>query len=310
MDMFRGVLAVGGCSVRVDTAVWKNIPASLRLVSKENVSSIVPSQETIHALRKLPWLTSGLLVHPVSHWSLEIGGMSIDETGEFAFESGEHVVEGKCVGREVDPAGVGGEDSHSLAWPETIGLTPVSDIRVEFLHVGGKSSHIVFPGWSATLSIQILFEDAGPLGAADVLIKSSDSLATIHTREVHTVGKLDVGLQLLVSLVILEVERATFILNDSGESIKISSSSGGGDLGSETVSTDGGHSDLLRVHPADNISSDVIHIVAGVMVRCTLVSVIEHPDIADIQDLIASHTKEAGEVLCWLKQLREPYHGW
>ena len=243
-------------------------------------------------------------MHPVSHRAFEISGVSVNEAREFTLELREDIVEGKCVSGEMNPARVGSKDSKSLTRPKTIRLAPVSYIGDEFFHVGSESTHVVFPSWSASINIQALFEDACPFRTIYVLINLSESLRTIHSCEIHGVCKVNILLQLLVSLMILMVQRTTFILNNSSKSIKICSSCCGGNLSTETVTSNGRHSDFILVHPSDNIGGKVFHIVRSVMIRSTLVSIIEHPDIADIQDLVSLHRKETREVLCWFDELR------
>jgi hypothetical protein len=46
------------------------------------------------------------------------------------------------------------------------------------------------------------------------------------------------------------------------------------------------------------------------MIRFSLVSVVEHPDITDIQDLVLAITEEFGKVLSRFGKLRKPDHSW
>lgn len=39
------------------------------------------------------------------------------------------------------------------------------------------------------------------------------------------------------------------------------------------------------------------------MIRVTHVSVVEHPDVSDIQDLVVRSDEELSEILSWLKDI-------
>ena len=47
-----------------------------------------------------------------------------------------------------------------------------------------------------------------------------------------------------------------------------------------------------------------------VMVWVTKISVVEEPDIADVEDLVVWAIKELGKILGWLKEISQPDHGW
>ena len=112
----------------------------------------------------------------MSHWALKTVSVSINHLRELTIESREHVVEGKGVGCEVYPSRVGSEKSQSLTRPQTIRFTPDSNVRLEFPHVSGKAAHVILPGWSLAVSVEILLKDGSPLVAADVFLNSTDSL--------------------------------------------------------------------------------------------------------------------------------------
>ena len=84
-------------------------------------------------------------------------------------------------------------------------MTPDSNVRHEFSHVGSQAAHIVLPRWSLAVNIEVLLEDGSPLVAADVFFDSAQSLRRIHTRQIKLIGKLHVRLKLLVGLVIAMV---------------------------------------------------------------------------------------------------------
>ena len=54
VDVLRIVLAMSRVCVVVNSTIWQEVPASLRFVSEQYVCAVVPPEETIHALGKLP----------------------------------------------------------------------------------------------------------------------------------------------------------------------------------------------------------------------------------------------------------------
>ena len=64
---------------------------------------------------------------------------------EGVLESWDDVVEGKGVGGQVHPSGVGGEETQCLSWPQTVVFVPHGDIRLSLAHVSGKIFNIQFP---------------------------------------------------------------------------------------------------------------------------------------------------------------------
>ena len=168
-------------SVVVNTAVFDKVPASLGFVSKEHVCAIIPAQPAPHSLRKTPGITLRRFMHPVSHWTFKICGMSCDLLRELSLQSWEDIVEWQSVCCQVNPARVCSEDCESLSWPETIRLAIVGDIRVELSHVTGKTFHVVFPEGIRARNIKILLEDARPLLASNAFVNCANSLGTIHS---------------------------------------------------------------------------------------------------------------------------------
>jgi len=95
VDVLRGVLSVSGVGDSVEAAVGQEVPAGLGLVSEEHVAAVVPSEPSVHLLRKVPHMLGGLLVHPVIQGRVElVTAVSGYEIGESALKSGEHIVEG------------------------------------------------------------------------------------------------------------------------------------------------------------------------------------------------------------------------
>ena len=46
------------------------------------------------------------------------------------------------------------------------------------------------------------------------------------------------------------------------------------------------------------------------VIRVSKVSVVEEPDVADIEDLVVGASEEFSEVLTWLEEVSKPDHGW
>ena len=204
---------------------------------------------------------------------------------------------------------MGSKDSQSLTGPETVRLAPDGNIRHILFHVLGQAFHVILPVGRA-LNVQVLLEDAGPLLAADVLVNLAYGCTAIHRCEVQLGREFDVGVELLVGFVVAVVERTTLILDDSRESVQVGGGSGSGNLGTETVTTNRRHRDLLFVHPPDDVGGDAIHVERIMMVRLALITVVEKPDVAHVANLVLALSEERLEVLCRLSDLWKPNHGW
>lgn len=110
----------------------------------------------------------------------------------------------------------------------------------------------------------------------------------------------------MVCLVISVIERTTLKANNSSEPVHVVDGSSGSDLGSETVSTNSGKSDLVRVHKSDDIVRDLLHVVRVVVVRVSLVTVVEEPNVSDFSNFVVLSIEEGLEVLSRLDQLGKP----
>lgn len=69
------------------------VPASLRFVSEQDVSAVLPSEPPCHLVAEREDLVLGMLVQPVVHRAMVLRGVDVEVTWEFALESGEDVVE-------------------------------------------------------------------------------------------------------------------------------------------------------------------------------------------------------------------------
>ena len=72
MNVFGGVLSVDGVGDCVESTVGNVVPAGLRLVRQEEVSSVLPSEPLVHLLRQVPNLIAGLFMEPVVKWAVEL----------------------------------------------------------------------------------------------------------------------------------------------------------------------------------------------------------------------------------------------
>ena len=243
----------------------------------------------------------------MGHWPFQAVGVSVNHSGELTLQSREDIIEGKSVGGQVNPSGVGGEKCQSLSGPQAIRLRPGGHVGVVLHHVRGKCLHVVLPEGSA-VSIQVCFENAGPLLAGDVLVEGTESCRAFHRGNGKLVGELNVGFELLVSLIVLVVEGTALILDNPCEAVHVGSSGGGSNLGSETVTTDSRHRDLSLVHESNDIISHVFHVVAGVVVTASLVAVVNEPHVTHVQHLVLALSEELLEVCCGLRDLGQPDH--
>ena len=98
----------------------------------------------------------------------------------------------------MNPLGTGSEDGKSLAGPETVRLTPVSDIRNVFLHVLVKSIQVAFPLKGALISLDILKDNASPLGMMHYLVYLLDSIRCAVFLDANIADALNVLSELLV----------------------------------------------------------------------------------------------------------------
>jgi len=144
--------------------------------------------------------------------------------------------------------------------------------------------------------------------ASDILVESTKSCGTFHRGNGKLVGELNVGFELLVSLVVLVVEGTALVLDNSCEPVHVGSCCGCGNLGSETVAADCRHRDLSLVHESNDIVSHVFHVVAGVVVTVSLVAVVHKPHVAHVQHLVLALSEELLEVGCRLRDLGQPDH--
>ena len=89
--------------------------------------------------------------------------------------------------------------------------------------------------------IQVLFEDAEPLFAVDVLLESLVCLGSIQFVKVQGGRKLNVRCELLVSLIVLVVDWAALKLDNSRESIHVIDGGCCSNFSTITVTSDRGH---------------------------------------------------------------------
>lgn len=305
VHVLGGVLANDGIEW-VRTSVVNVEPAGLGLVSEEQVAAVLPLEPFVDLLGKEPDVLSGLLVNPVGHGALKERGVLRHLSGELVLEHGECVIEGQGVGRHVNPAGVVGKHSHGLTGPETAGRP--RNIGGLLLRVLAHSFNVEGPGRSAVKG-QVLLKNAVPLGAGNVLIKGLEDVLALHVGNGEAGSEPNVADQLLVGLVVTVLEGTTLKVDNTGEPVHVVNSGLGSDLGTEAVTADSGHGDLIFVHEADNVLTHLVEAVAVVVVGAALVPVVEEPDIADLSDLVVRAGEELVEVLSRLDEFGQPNHG-
>ena len=158
----------------------------------------------------------------------------------------------------MHPLGGCGEDGECLAGPQTIRRAPGSYIRNELLGVLIKTVEIASPLQVALAGLNVLQNDASPLGVRDAISDLLDCLLCVEVLNAEILADLDVLSKLLVSLVVLVVERASVKADDASKSIIVVDGSGSCNLGTETVTTDSCHRNLVLVHKPHNIIGCVL----------------------------------------------------
>ena len=106
------------------------------------------------------------------------------------------------------------------------------------------------------------------------------------------------------------VNGTTLEVDNTGEAVHVLDSGDSGDFSSETVASNSCHGDLVLIHESHNILAHLLQIVRVVMVRLTLVTVVEQPNIALVSDLVALSVEEAREVGSRFEDVSEPDHDW
>jgi hypothetical protein len=104
MNVLWSVLSVDCVGDSVEPSVWNEFPASLRLVCKKDVGSIVPSQPSIHFLREMPNMAAWFLMKPMVQWVIKVVGMSVDLSRELSLKPWEYVVELQSVRVQEHPS--------------------------------------------------------------------------------------------------------------------------------------------------------------------------------------------------------------
>lgn len=84
-----------------------------------------------------------------------------------------------------------------------------------------------------------------------------------------------ISLKLSVSFVVGMVDWTTLETHYSSESIEVPASSGSSNLSSESMTSDGSHSDFVVIHKSDDVLAHLLHAVARMVIRAALVSVVK-----------------------------------
>jgi hypothetical protein len=124
---------------------------------------------------------------------------------------------------------------------------------LELLGVLVETLHVALPLQVALAGLNILKDNASPLGMRDALGDLLESVSSTQCLNVEVPDCLDVLSELLVGLVVLVIEGAAVEVDDSRESVVVVDGSGSGNLGTETVTTNGRHGDLVLIHKPHDI---------------------------------------------------------
>jgi hypothetical protein len=184
---------------------------------------------------------------------------SSDMSWELSLESRNDVIERKSVCSKMNPSGLLSENCECISWPETVMFVPASNIRLFSLHISPKSINVEFPSCISSLIFKILFEDRSPFLACDFIINLFGSLRNLQFVNWNTFSNLDIRFKLLISFVVLMIERSSFKVNYTSASIHIVNSSSKGNLSSESVSTESSHGKLFFVHKSHDISGNFLY---------------------------------------------------
>ena len=157
----------------------------------------------------------------------------------------------------MNPSGMSSEDSKSLTWPQTVVLMPRGSMRLVKSHISCKILNIELEIDTITFFLEVLNEDIGPLLASDVVSQVSDSFAVFPSK-IDTVGRIHMIMQFLVGFVVLVVEWPSLQVDDSSAPIQVVDGGSQGYLGSESVTSEGSHSQLLLVHEPHHIIRDIL----------------------------------------------------
>lgn len=187
---------------------------------------------------------------------------------------------------------------------------PGGDVGLSLSHVGSEVRNIEFPSAVSALVLKILDEYLCPLGTRNIFVDGFNSLGIFQVGNIHISGDTNISLKFLIGFIIGMIQWTTFKVNNSSASIHIINSGSKGDLSSKTMTSISGHSQFLLVHKSSDISRDVLHLKAFMMVRVTHVSVVDEPYVSNIEDLFALTFKEFLKVGCGFNKIGEPEHCW
>lgn len=76
------------------------------------------------------------------------------------------------------------------------------------------------------------------------------------------------------------------------------------------MASNGSHSQLVVIHKSNDVRTDVGHVVAFMVVRATLVSVVQEPYVSLLSDLRFGVPEELLKVFSLLDHLGKPNEGW
>lgn len=155
---------------------------------------------------------------------------------------------------------MGSKDSQSLSRPQAIAGAPHCDVDIPLLHILPEISDVGGPDYGSALVLQVLLENRGPLLAGDLVSDILLSLRIVHGLNRHFGGDLHIPLQLLESLVVGVVKRSTIKIDDTSAPVHVVDGSCESNLGSETVTSERRHSELLLVHKLDHVARNVLQL--------------------------------------------------
>jgi hypothetical protein len=259
MNVLWGELTMSGVALNIESSIWNVVPSGLGFVGEHNVAAVVPLEPSPESLGKHPGVVAvWALMQPVIEWTFEAISPGGDMAWELTVKSWDDVIELQGVGAQMNPSRVGSEDSQSISWPETVMLVPAGNIWLSLLHVSDEVVDVEEERGNSVLLLDVLSENRRPLLAGDLFIDGLVGSGNVHLGVDDRLGNGNVRLKLLVSLIVPVVKGSSIKVDNTGASIHVVNGCCESNLGTETVTSHGGHGDLLVVHKSNNVGRDIL----------------------------------------------------
>ena len=104
------------------------------------------------------------------------------------------------------------------------------------------------------------------------------------------------------------INGTTLEVNDTGEPVHVVDGGDSSYLCTETVSTNCCHRNFVFIHEPENVIGHLMKIVGVMVVRGTLIAVIEEPNVPDVSHAVIGPVEEPREILSWFEDVTQPNH--